>query len=174
MLVLSAQYPVFLLHTKILCTQPYTCFYAAYHSQKDKLPLSKVSRTQLKCFRGLEIIFAASSHLTGDSEIPASSPASSIFAFQHGSRSGPSRSPVCPSPTNLPTLILKSPALPISAASPGRGVPGAGGEAALAFSLPAPSLHWEMGNGGSQLTSKVPAFDGVPGAPSPQLKDACF
>lgn len=97
-------------------------FYTVYCSQQDKLPLLKVSRTQLKCFRGLEIIFAALFHL--EFQLFLLLPASLLSCTGAGvDHCGPiTRKFAC--------SLLKIPCTPNICSFPRRGVLGAGGEGA--------------------------------------------
>ena len=155
---------------------PKHCVYS-YEMLLHSIPLSAgqivtVERIQdpIKMFQGIGNYFFS----LVSSEIPPLSPASSIFAFQRRSRSGLLRSPRA----HHPQICLISSQNPLRSQYlqlPTEGSPwGWGRGSSVAFLLPDPSLCWETGNGISQVTSKVPASDHLPGPRFPQLNDACL
>jgi len=131
-------------------------------------------RDPIKMFGGIGKYFCSLISLHCDSETPA------FFSrFQHPCFPAQEREwittvPACPSPTNLPNLFLKSPVRQYLQL-PTQGMAwGWGRGSSFALLLPGPSLCWETGNGTSQLASKVPASNCLPGPRFPQLNDACL
>lgn len=164
MLVLLDSYSVFLLHTETLCIQPGKAF-----TQDTAL-----SRTNCHCWR----YPGPNENVSGDWKLflqPCCIWNSSFFScFQHLCYPAQERewTAVVPSPANLPNLFLKSPALPISAASHGGESLGLGERELLCFSS-AWSL-FVLGNREWDFPAhqQNPSFQPPPWPRFPQLNDA--